>query len=143
MAYSSATLLPGQSQALFNSTARATYVGIVSNPRPFSPDLYVSLTLGLCASLATLIVLLRILTKLFIIRTTDKEDCEFMPAARLKVQCRHLQILDAISLARVGLHVAEYPFEKLKSKAEPCWIYHTTWNRRQYQRRISHVGHTP
>lgn len=60
---------------------------------------YVILTISVCMTLATVAVLLRVYTKIFITRSLAKEDCKWLCSASVMI----LKLLDVIVLAWVSI----------------------------------------
>ena len=73
----SPTQLQAEMQALLNGPAGTPPVGVLPNfddlPNKYTP---VTVTVSFCLVSATLLVLMRMYTKLFIIRSRAYEDCE-------------------------------------------------------------------
>ena len=63
---------------LLEGPAMSPPAGVLPNFRnPPNLNLYVTLTIALCISFATLAVLLRMYTKVFVVRVLAWEDCKF------------------------------------------------------------------
>ena len=76
-------------QALLNGPAGTPPVGVLPNfddlPNKYTP---VTVTVSFCLVSATLLVLMRMYTKLFIIRSRAYEDCE--SHGGLSLYCNHI-----------------------------------------------------
>ena len=73
---------PEQAQAalhtLLEGPAMSPPAGVAPNLHdPANPDVYVALTVTLCVAFATVAVILRMYTKVFILRVLAWEDCGF------------------------------------------------------------------
>ncbi len=72
---------------------------------PANLDAYVTLTIALCVAFGTLAVLLRMYTKVFILRVLAWEDCKFYQLNLHRCSRYRLMLLDVIVLAWVNLIV--------------------------------------
>ena len=96
----STSLSPEQLQSLLNGPAGTPPVGVIPNFNdPANLDAYVILTISVCMFLATVVVLLRMYTKLYITRSLAKEDCKLLCSASGMI----LKPLDVIVLAWVSI----------------------------------------
>lgn len=82
MASATTDMSPEQAQAalrtLLEGPAMSPPAGVVPNFNdPANLDVYVALTITLCVAFATVAVLLRMYTKVFILRVLAWEDCGF------------------------------------------------------------------
>lgn len=87
MANPTRDMSPEQAQAalrtLLEGPAMSPPAGVVPNLHdPANLDVYVALTITLCVAFATVAVLLRMYTKVFILRALAWEDCEFNSVSR-------------------------------------------------------------
>lgn len=92
MASSTTALTPEQAQAalrtLLEGPAMSPPAGVVPNfHNPANLDVFVTLTITLCVTFGTLAVLLRMYTKMFIIRALALEDCKFSIFSRENLTC--------------------------------------------------------
>lgn len=73
------SLSPEQLQKLLNGPAGTPPVGMIPNfDDPPNLDTYVILTISACMTFATVAVLLRMYTKVFITRSLENEDCKWL-----------------------------------------------------------------
>ena len=102
----STSLSPEQLQILLSGPAGTPPVGVIPNFNdPANLDTYVILTISVCMTLATVAVLLRMYTKIFIIRSLANEDCKLVLSASVII----LKLLDVIVLAWVSIR----PFRRV------------------------------
>lgn len=74
-------------QALLNGPAMPPPDGIIPNfANPPNLNKEITFTLALCMSVATLLISIRMYTKMFIIRSVGHEDCKVPPLFRLWLQ---------------------------------------------------------
>ena len=94
------SLDPEQLQILLNGPAGTPPVGLTPNfNNPPNLDTYVILTICICITLATVTVLLRMYTKIFITRSLAYEDCKWLCSIPVMI----LIPLDVIVLAWVSI----------------------------------------
>lgn len=84
MASSTTAMAQEQAQAalrtLLEGPAMSPPAGVIPNfHNPPNLDVFVALTIALCVTFATLAVLLRMYTKVFILRALAWEDCRYPP----------------------------------------------------------------
>lgn len=87
MASATTDITPEQAQAalrtLLERPAMSPPAGVMPNlHNPVNLDVYVVVTITLCVAFATVAVLLRMYTKIFILRVLAWEDCEFYSLSR-------------------------------------------------------------
>ena len=100
MTAASPSMSPEQLQRLLSGPAGTPPVGVIPNFNdPANLDTYVILTITVCMTLATVVVLLRMYTKIFITRSLANEDCKLLCSASAMI----LKPLDVIVLAWVSI----------------------------------------
>lgn len=87
MASPTTSVSPEQAQAalrtLLEGPAMSPPAGVIPNLHdPANLDVYVALTITLCVAFATVAVILRMYTKVFILRVLAWEDCGFYSLSR-------------------------------------------------------------
>lgn len=96
----STSLSPEQLQRLLSGPAGTAPTGVIPNfDDPANLNVYVILTITICITLATVVVLLRMYTKIFITRSLANEDCKLLSFAFAMI----LKPLDVILIAWVSI----------------------------------------
>ena len=94
------SLSPEQLQQLLDGPAGTPPVGVIPNfDNPSNLDTYLILTISACMTFATVAVLLRMYTKIFITRSLANEDCKWFCPISVMI----LKSLDVIVLAWVSI----------------------------------------
>ena len=100
MAVPTTSLNSEKLQELLNGPAGTPPIGVMPNfDNPPSLEFYLIFTITVCVTLATVVVLLRMYTKIFIIRSLANEDCKLLSSASAMI----LKPLDVIVLAWVSI----------------------------------------
>ena len=94
------SLSPEQLQKLLDGPAGTPPGGVIPNfDDPPNLDTYLILTISACMTFATVAVLLRMYTKIFILRSLANEDCKWLCSKSVTI----LRPLDVIVLAWVSI----------------------------------------